>query len=197
VTNIESSAQAAEALKPVAGNLAFTIFALGIVGTGLLAVPALAGSAAYAVGEARKWPVGLARRPLQAKAFYATVALATLIGALINFSLINPIKALYWSAVLNGIVAVPVMAMMMLISVNPTIMGKFDRRRDAHHGLDGDGRAGGRGAGNGHHLDRVREALPRNRARITFPPHRRNQEHIRRRAPSRGNTTVLTSSPEP
>jgi len=125
VTNIESSAQAAEALKPVAGDLAFTIFALGIVGTGLLAVPVLAGSAAYAVGEARKWPVGLARRPLQAKAFYATVALATLIGALINFSPINPIKALYWSAVLNGIVAVPVMAIMMLISVNPKIMGKF------------------------------------------------------------------------
>ena len=125
VTNIESSAQAAEALKPVAGDLAFTIFALGIAGTGLLAVPVLAGSAAYAVGEARKWPVGLARRPLQAKAFYATVALATLIGGLINFSPINPIKALYWSAVLNGIVAVPVMAMMMLISVNPKIMGKF------------------------------------------------------------------------
>jgi Mn2+/Fe2+ NRAMP family transporter len=125
VTNIESSAQAAEALKPVAGDLAFTIFAVGIVGTGLLAVPVLAGSAAYAVGEARKWPVGLARRPLRAKAFYATVALATLIGVLINFSPINPIKALYWSAVLNGIVAVPVMAMMMLISVNPKIMGKF------------------------------------------------------------------------
>ncbi|HEX2366889.1 MAG TPA: divalent metal cation transporter, partial [Bradyrhizobium sp.] len=125
VTNIESSAQAAEALKPVAGDLAFTIFALGIVGTGLLAVPVLAGSAAYAVGEARKWPVGLARRPLQAKAFYATVALATLVGVLINFSPINPIKALYWSAVLNGIVAVPVMAIMMLISVNPKIMGTF------------------------------------------------------------------------
>ena len=125
MTNIESSAQAAEALKPVAGDFAFTIFALGIVGTGLLTVPVLAGSAAYAVGEARNWPIGLARRPLQAKAFYATVALATLIGALINFSPINPIKALYWSAVLNGIVAVPVMAIMMLISVNPKIMGKF------------------------------------------------------------------------
>jgi NRAMP (natural resistance-associated macrophage protein)-like metal ion transporter len=125
VTNIESSAQAAEALKPVAGELAFTIFALGIVGTGLLAVPVLAGSAAYALGEARGWPVGLARRPMQAKAFYATVALATMIGALINFSPINPIKALYWSAVLNGIVAVPVMAMMMLISDSRKIMGEF------------------------------------------------------------------------
>jgi NRAMP (natural resistance-associated macrophage protein)-like metal ion transporter len=125
VTNIESSAQAAEALKPVAGEFAFTIFALGIIGTGLLAVPVLAGSAAYALGEARGWPVGLARRPMQAKAFYATVALATMIGALINFSPINPIKALYWSAVLNGIVAVPVMAMMMLISDSRKIMGEF------------------------------------------------------------------------
>jgi NRAMP (natural resistance-associated macrophage protein)-like metal ion transporter len=125
VTDIESSAQAAEALKPVAGPFAFAIFALGIIGTGLLAVPVLAGSAAYALGEARKWPVGLARQPMQAKAFYATIAVATMIGVLINFSPINPIKALYWSAVLNGIVAVPVMAMMMLISVNRTIMGKF------------------------------------------------------------------------
>jgi NRAMP (natural resistance-associated macrophage protein)-like metal ion transporter len=125
VTNIESSTQAAEALRPVAGVFAFAIFTLGIVGTGLLAVPVLAGSAAYALAEARRWPNGLARKPKAAKAFYATVALATLIGALINFSPINPIKALYWSAVINGVVAVPVIAIMMVLSGNPRIMGEF------------------------------------------------------------------------
>jgi NRAMP (natural resistance-associated macrophage protein)-like metal ion transporter len=125
ITNIETSSQAAEALKPVAGSFAFAIFTLGIVGTGLLSVPVLAGSAAYAVGEARKWPVGLGRRPMKAKAFYAAIAVATMIGAAINFSPINPIKALYWSAVINGVVAVPVMAMMMLITANSKVMGKF------------------------------------------------------------------------
>jgi len=125
VIDIESSTQAAEALRPVAGPFAFAIFTLGIVGTGLLAVPVLAGSAAYALAEARRWPNGLARKPKAAKAFYATIALATLIGALINFSPINPIKALYWSAVINGVVAVPVIAMMMVLSANPDIMGKF------------------------------------------------------------------------
>lgn len=125
VTNIESSAQAAEALKPVAGHFAFAVFTLGIIGTGLLAVPVLAGSSAYAVCEARRWPSGLSRRPRRAKAFYTTIALATLIGVALNFSAVNPIKALYWSAVINGIVAVPVMAMMMLIAASPRIMGRF------------------------------------------------------------------------
>jgi len=125
VTNIETSTQAAEALRPVAGDFAFAIFTLGIVGTGLLAVPVLAGSAAYALAEARRWPEGLARKPKKAKAFYATIALATLIGALINFSPINPIKALYWSAVINGVVAVPVIAIMMVMTANRKIMGEF------------------------------------------------------------------------
>ena len=125
VTDIETSAQAAEALRPIAGALAETIFALGIVGTGLLAVPVLAGSAAYAIGEARKWPVGLARQPMEARAFYATVALATLVGMILNFTPVNPIKALYWSAVINGVVAVPVMIVMMLMSAEPKIMGPF------------------------------------------------------------------------
>src|SRR6185295_6099630 len=102
-------AQAAEALRPFAGNAAFALFAIGIIGTGLLSVPVLAGSAAYAIGEARKWPVGLARQPMEAKAFYATVAFATLIGMGLNFTPLNPIRALYWSAVINGVVAVPVM----------------------------------------------------------------------------------------
>jgi Mn2+/Fe2+ NRAMP family transporter len=125
VHDVESSAQAAEALKPVAGEAAFVVFALGIIGTGLLAVPVLAGSAACAVGEARRWPVGLARQPLQAKAFYATIAIAVALGIAMNFAGINPIKALFWSAALNGVVSVPVMAAMMLISTNRTIMGKF------------------------------------------------------------------------
>jgi Mn2+/Fe2+ NRAMP family transporter len=125
VTDIETSTQAAEALRPVAGPFAFTVFTLGIVGTGLLAVPVLAGSAAYALAEARRWPWGLARKPKAARAFYTTIALATMIGALINFSPVNPIKALYWSAVINGVVAVPVMAIMMAMTGNRKIMGKF------------------------------------------------------------------------
>jgi Mn2+/Fe2+ NRAMP family transporter len=125
ITDIQTSGQAAEALKPVAGEFAFAIFTLGIVGTGLLAVPVLAGSAAYALGEARKWPIGLARQPKEAKAFYATVVVATLAGIAITFSPLDPIKALFWSAVINGVVAVPVMAMMMLITSNKKIMGKF------------------------------------------------------------------------
>jgi Mn2+/Fe2+ NRAMP family transporter len=120
-----SAAQAAEALRPLAGNAAFALFALGIVGTGLLAVPVLAGSAAYALGEARRWPVGLARQPLQAKAFYATIAAATLLGALANVVALNPVKALVWVAVINGIVAVPVMALLMLMSTRHDVLGKF------------------------------------------------------------------------
>jgi NRAMP (natural resistance-associated macrophage protein)-like metal ion transporter len=125
VTDIATSSQAAEALRPVAGPFAFTLFALGIVGTGLLAVPVLAGSAAYAIGEARRWPVGLGRKPERAKAFYATLTIATMVGVALNFSPINPIKALYWSAVINGVVAVPVMITMMHMTANPKVMGKF------------------------------------------------------------------------
>jgi NRAMP (natural resistance-associated macrophage protein)-like metal ion transporter len=125
VTEIETSAQAASALRPLAGDFAFVIFALGIIGTGLLAVPVLAGSAAYALAEARKWPEGLAREPHKAKAFYATIAVATLFGVLINFSPVSPIKALYWSAVINGVAAVPIMAMMMHMTANKRVMGDF------------------------------------------------------------------------
>ena len=125
VADIETSTQAAEALRPVAGVFAFAVFAMGIIGTGLLSVPVLAGSAAYALGEARRWPVGLARKPKQGKAFYATIAVAMLGGAALNFAPINPIKALFWSAVINGVVAVPVMAVMMLMGRNRKIMGEF------------------------------------------------------------------------
>jgi Mn2+/Fe2+ NRAMP family transporter len=125
VTNIQTSSQAAEALRPVAGQFAFCIFTLGILGTGLLAVPVLAGSAAYAIGEARKWPTGLARQPLQAKAFSTTIAIATLVGVALNFASFNPIQALFWSAVINGVVAVPVMVLMMLLTANTRFMGQF------------------------------------------------------------------------
>ncbi len=131
VTDIAISSQAAEALRPVAGPFAFTLFALGIVGTGLLAVAVLAGSAAYAIGEARRWPVGLGRKPERAKAFYATLTIATMVGVALNFSPINPIKALYWGAVINGVVAVPVMITMMHMTANPKVMGKFP----VHDGL--------------------------------------------------------------
>jgi len=125
VTEIESAAQAAQALRPLAGPFAFAVFALGIVATGLLSVPVLAGSAAYALGEAQGWPVGLARKPRQAKAFYAVIALATVLGALANLFALNPVKALVWAAVINGVVAVPVMALLMMMAVDPRIMGRF------------------------------------------------------------------------
>jgi Mn2+/Fe2+ NRAMP family transporter len=125
ITEIATSQQAAEALKPVAGDFAFVVFALGIIGTGLLAVPVLAGSAAYALGESRRWPVGLARQPKHAKAFYGAIVIATLVGTGICFSPLDPIKALFWSAVLNGVVAAPVMAMMMLTASNHKVMGEF------------------------------------------------------------------------
>jgi NRAMP (natural resistance-associated macrophage protein)-like metal ion transporter len=125
VMDIRTSADAAEALRPIAGDYAALIFALGIVGTGLLAVPVLAGSAAYAVGEARRWPVGLDCRPKRAKAFYTTIVAATAMGALMNFTPIDPIRALVLAAMINGIVAVPVMAVMMLVSTRKSVMGVF------------------------------------------------------------------------
>jgi NRAMP (natural resistance-associated macrophage protein)-like metal ion transporter len=125
ILEIDSAAQAAQALRPIAGDFAFAVFALGIIGTGLLSIPVLAGSAAYAIGEARRWPVGLARKPLQAKAFYGAIALATLLGAAANMLSLNAVKALIWSAVINGVVAVPVMALLMLMSSSRTIMGQF------------------------------------------------------------------------
>jgi NRAMP (natural resistance-associated macrophage protein)-like metal ion transporter len=122
---IATAAQAAAALRPVAGDSAFVLFALGIIGTGLISVPVLAGSAGYALGEARRWPVGFSRAPLRAKAFYASIALATGLGALANLLRINPMKALVWCAVLNGIVSVPVMVMVMLLGTQKNIMGNF------------------------------------------------------------------------
>ncbi|MEG3147430.1 divalent metal cation transporter [Sphingomonas sp. RT2P30] len=125
ITDIQTSAQAAEALRPIAGQFAFLIFGSGIIGTGLLALPVLAGSAAYALGEAFGWHVGLARLPGRAKAFYATIAVAMVIGVAMNFTPIDPVKALFWSAVINGVVAVPVMVAMMFLSSNQAAMGHF------------------------------------------------------------------------
>ena len=125
ITDIATSAQAAEALRPIAGPLAFALFAAGIIGIGLLAVPVLAGSGAYALGEALGWTTGLDRRPLDAKAFYGTIAVSTLIGTLINFIHLDPIRALFWSAVINGVVAVPLMVMIMLMAIRYDVMGRF------------------------------------------------------------------------
>jgi len=124
-TDIQSAAQAAEALRPVAGNFAFALFTLGIVGTGLLAVPVLAGSAAYAVSGVFGWRASLERKALQAKRFYGVLAAATVIGLGLNFTPIDPIKALFWAAVINGVLAGPVMVVIMLMATNPAVMGKF------------------------------------------------------------------------
>jgi NRAMP (natural resistance-associated macrophage protein)-like metal ion transporter len=124
-TDIRTSAQAAEALRPIAGAFAEVVFALGIVGTGLLAIPVLAGSAAYAVGEGLQWPVGLARKPKEATAFYGVLALSAGIGIALNFTSINPISALYWSAVVNGVLAVPVMVLLMFMARRKDVMDRF------------------------------------------------------------------------
>jgi NRAMP (natural resistance-associated macrophage protein)-like metal ion transporter len=123
VKDITSAAQAAEALRPIAGQFAFALFALGIIGTGLLAVPILAGSAAYAVSETFGWVEGLDRKPREAKAFYGVIALATAGGIALNFGAIDPMKALYWAAVVNGLLAPPLMVVTMLIARNRKVMG--------------------------------------------------------------------------
>ncbi len=125
VTDIQTSAQAAEALRPVAGRSAFLLFSLGIIGTGLLAVPVLAGSAAYAMAETFEWKSGLDLKLFEAREFYAIIAFATLGGVALDFTPIDPIKALFWSAVINGVIAVPIMIVMMLLADDPKVMGSF------------------------------------------------------------------------
>lgn len=129
VTDVQSAGQAAQALRPLAGEFAFALFAGGIIATGLLAVPVLASSAAYAVAEAFGWPEGLERRWFEAKGFYAIIALATLAGTGLNFTSVNPMKALYWSAVINGVVAVPIMAGLMMLTTRRDVMGPFTAGR--------------------------------------------------------------------
>jgi NRAMP (natural resistance-associated macrophage protein)-like metal ion transporter len=125
ITDIETTKQAAEALRPIAGNFAFILFALGIIGTGMLAVPVLAGSAAYAVADVFQWRSGLDHALSEAKGFYVVLIFATLVGTLVDFTPLDPIKALIYSAVVNGVVAVPIMAVMMWIGCNKLILGDY------------------------------------------------------------------------
>jgi len=125
ITDIQTSAQAAIALRPIAGDFAFLLFSAGIIGTGLLAIPVLAGSSAYALSDAFKWKNSLEYTPLKAKGFYGIIIVSTVIGIVLGFTSINPIKALYWSAVINGVISVPIMVVMMLMAVRPEIMGRF------------------------------------------------------------------------
>src|SRR6185295_16164314 len=125
VTDIATSGQAAEALRPIAGQFAFAMFAIGIIGTGLLAVPVLAGSAAYAATEMFGIAGSLDAKPLAARLFYATIAVMTLGGASLNYLGVDPVRALYWAAVVNGVLATPLMVVMMLIVRNPRAMGRL------------------------------------------------------------------------
>lgn len=125
ITDIQTSAQAAEALRPLGGEFTFMLFALGIIGTGLLAVPVLAGSAAYAVSECFEWRTGLNLELLEAREFYGIVALATLGGVALDFTHTSPIKALLWSAVINGVIAIPIMVVMMLLASKRSLMGAY------------------------------------------------------------------------
>lgn len=125
ITAIDTSAQAAAALRPLAGDFAFALFSAGIIGTGMLAVPVLAGSAAYAVAGAFQWKKGLEKTASQARGFYGIIAFSTIAGIALGFAPVDPIKALYWSAVINGVISVPIMAVMMLMAGRSAIMGRF------------------------------------------------------------------------
>src|SRR5262245_2264989 len=124
ITNIQSAADAAIALEPLAGSAAKYLFALGLIGVGFLAVPVLTGSAAYAVAEAFDWECKLDDKPHEAKRFYAVIAASTLVGVLINFTGVNAISALFWTAVINGIVSPPLLVIIMLVSNNKRVMGQ-------------------------------------------------------------------------
>jgi NRAMP (natural resistance-associated macrophage protein)-like metal ion transporter len=125
IKDIETTAQAAEALRPIAGEFAFLLFSAGIIGTGLLSVPVLAGSAAYAVAESFNWRIGLGLQLLEARGFYLILTIATLLGVALTFTSIDPIAALFWSAVINGVIAVPIMAVTMLMAARSDVMGSF------------------------------------------------------------------------
>jgi Mn2+/Fe2+ NRAMP family transporter len=122
---VKTTADAASALKPIAGNMAFALFSLGIIGTGLLALPVLAGSAAYAAAGSMKWRNSLALQVNLAKQFYGVIAVSILGGIALTFMRLDPIKALYWSAVINGIAAVPIMVLVMVMAASPKVMGQF------------------------------------------------------------------------
>ena len=123
------AAQAASALRPLAGDFAFMLFALGILGVGLIGVPVLAGSAAYALCEAMGWKWGLERTATDARGFYGVIAVSLLVGLVIQYSPISPMKALFWSAVINGVVAVPLMAVIILLVSKKSVMSSFTASR--------------------------------------------------------------------
>jgi Mn2+/Fe2+ NRAMP family transporter len=129
ITDIETAAQAASALRPLAGDFAFILFALGILGVGLIGVPVLAGSAAYALSEAMGWTSGLERKATEARGFYGVIGVSVLAGLVIQFSPISPMKALFWSAVINGVVAVPLMVVIILMVSKKSVMGDFTAGR--------------------------------------------------------------------
>ena len=129
VTDIETAAQAASALRPLAGDFAYLLFALGILGVGLIGVPVLAGSAAYALSEAMGWKWGLERKARDARGFYGVIALSVFAALVIQYSPISPMKALFWSAVINGIVAVPLMVVIILLVCKKSVMGPFTASR--------------------------------------------------------------------
>ena len=125
IVDIQTSAQAAEALRPLGGQTTFFLFSLGIIGTGMLAVPVLAGSAAYAVSESFEWQSGMDMKVHEALEFYGIIAIATAGGVALNFTHLDPMRALVWSAEINGVIAVPIMAIMMLLATREDIMGRF------------------------------------------------------------------------
>jgi Mn2+/Fe2+ NRAMP family transporter len=129
ITNIQTASQAASALKPLAGEFAFLLFTIGIVGVGLLAVPVLAGSAAYALADTLGWPYGLGRKWSEARGFYAVIAASTLAALVLQYTPIDPMKGLFWSAVINGVVAVPLMAVIILLVSKKSVMGPFTASR--------------------------------------------------------------------
>ncbi len=129
ITDIKTAAQAASALRPLAGDFAFILFALGILGVGLIGVPVLAGSAAYALAEAMDWNWGLERKATDARGFYGVIAVSVLAGLVIQYSPISPMKALFWSAVINGVVAVPLMVVIILLVSKKSVMGAFTASR--------------------------------------------------------------------
>jgi Mn2+/Fe2+ NRAMP family transporter len=129
ITNINTAAQAASALRPIAGQFAYILFALGILGVGLIGVPVLAGSGAYALSEAMSWKWGLERKATDARGFYGVIAVSVLAGLVIQYSPISPMKALFWSAVINGVVAVPLMVVIILLVSKKSVMGAFTASR--------------------------------------------------------------------
>jgi NRAMP (natural resistance-associated macrophage protein)-like metal ion transporter len=129
VTEIQTAAQAAEALRPLAGDLAFYLFALGILGVGMIGVPVLAGSAGYALAEAMGWPWGLEAEAKSAWRFYSVIAVSMLLGLALGFTPINPMRALFYSAVINGVVAVPLIVVILLLASRPSVMGKYRANR--------------------------------------------------------------------